>query len=82
MKDPDNQIIALFKPTAQMLAGQIALELGVSRVTIDAHVKKIETSGVISGYTVKLGTEEFRHKVSGWTLISVQANKEDTPSKR
>ena len=37
----------------------------------------METSGVISGYTVKLGTEEFRHKVSGWILISVQANKEE-----
>ena len=77
MKDPDNQIIALFKPNAQMLATQIARELGVSRVTIDAHIKKMETSGIISGYTVKLGTEEFRHKVSGWILISVQANKEE-----
>jgi DNA-binding Lrp family transcriptional regulator len=55
----------------------MARELGVSRVTIDAHIKKMETSGVISGYTVKLGTEDFRHKVSGWILISVQANKEE-----
>ena len=60
-----------------MLVTQMARELGVSRVTIDAHIKKMETSGVISGYTVKLGTEEFRHKVSGWILISVQANKEE-----
>ena len=41
-----------------MLVTQMARELGVSRVTIDAHIKKMETSGVISGYTVKLGTEE------------------------
>ena len=60
-----------------MLVTQMARELSVSRVTIDAHIKKMETSGVISGYTVKLGTEEFRHKVSGWILISVQANKEE-----
>lgn len=60
-----------------MLVTQMARELGVSRVTIDAHIKKMETSGIISGYTVKLGTEEFRHKVSGWILISVQANKEE-----
>ena len=77
MKDLDNQIIALLKRNACMLVTQMARELGVSRVTIDAHEKKMETSGVISGYTVKLGTEEFRHKVSGWILISVQANKEE-----
>ena len=77
MKDLDNQIIALLKRNARMLVTQMARELGVSRVTIDAHIKKMETSGVISGYTVKLGTEEFRHKVSGWNLISVQANKEE-----
>tara|TARA_B100000989_G_scaffold274327_1_gene233072 strand:- start:744 stop:1169 length:426 start_codon:yes stop_codon:yes gene_type:complete len=77
MKDLDNQIIALLKRNARMLVTQMARELSVSRVTIDAHIKKMETSGVISGYTVKLGTEEFRHKVSGWILISVQANKEE-----
>ena len=77
MKDLDNQIIALLKRNARMLITQMARELGVSRVTIDAHIKKMETSGIISGYTVKLGTEEFRHKVSGWILISVQANKEE-----
>ena len=77
MKDLDNQIIALLKRNARMLVTQMARELGVSRVTIDAHIKKMETSGVISGYTVKLGTEEFRHTVSGWILISVQANKEE-----
>jgi DNA-binding Lrp family transcriptional regulator len=77
MKDLDNQIIALLKRNARMLVTQMARELGVSRVTIDAHIKKMETSGVISGYTVKLGTEEFRHKVSGWILISVQANNEE-----
>ena len=77
MKELDNQIIALLKRNARILVTQMARELGVSRVTIDAHIKKMETSGVISGYTVKLGTEEFRHKVSGWILISVQANMEE-----
>ena len=77
MKDLDNQIIALLNRNARMLVTQMARDLGVSRVTIDDHIKKMETSGVISGYTVKLGTEEFRHTVSGWILISVQANKEE-----
>ena len=34
---------------------QMSDELGVSCVTIDSHIKKMESSGVITGYTVTLG---------------------------
>ena len=37
----------------------------------------METSGVITGYTVTLGAEEFRHNVSGWIMIDVSANQEE-----
>ena len=56
---------------------QMSDELGVSCVTIDSHIKKMESSGVITGYTVTLGAEEFRHNVSGWILINVSANEEE-----
>ena len=52
-------------------------ELGVSRVTIDSQIKKMESSGVITGYAVTFGAEEFRHNVSGWILINVSANEEE-----
>ena len=52
-------------------------ELGVSCVTIDYHIKKMESSGVITGYTVTLGAEEFRYIVSGWILINVSAKEEE-----
>ena len=77
MNNLDSQIIALLKRNARMSVTQMAQELAVSRVTIDTHIKKMEQSGVITGYTVKLGTEEFGHKVSGWILISVTANEEE-----
>ena len=77
MNNLDSQIIALLKRNARMSVTQMARELAVSRVTIDTHIKKMEQNGVITGYTVKLGAEEFRHKVSGWILISVTANEEE-----
>lgn len=77
MNDLDARIIALLKRNARMSVTQMSLELGVSRVTIDAHIKKMEASGVITGYTVTLGAEEFRHNVSGWILINVSANEEE-----
>lgn len=77
MNDLDARIIALLKRNARISITQMSFELGVSRVTIDSHIKKMEASGVISGYTVTLGAEEFRHNVSGWILINVAANSEE-----
>ena len=78
MNDLDSRILALLKRNARMSVTQMSHELGVSRVTIDAHIKKMEASGVITGYTVTLGIEEFRHNVSGWIMINVDANLEES----
>ena len=77
MNNLDASIVALLKRNARMSVTQMSHELGVSRVTIDSHIKKMESSGVITGYTVTLGAEEFRHNVSGWILINVRANEEE-----
>ena len=77
MNNLDASIIALLKRNARMSVTQMSHELTVSRVTIDSHIKKMETSGVITGYTVTLGAEEFRHNVSGWIMINVLANEEE-----
>lgn len=82
MHDLDTSIIALLKRNARMSVTQMSHELGVSRVTIDAHIKKMEQSGIITGYTVTLGAEEFRHNVSGWIMITVDANKEEAAIER
>ena len=77
MNNLDASIIALLKRNARISVTQMSHELAVSRVTIDSHIKKMETSGVITGYTVTLGAEEFRHNVSGWIMINVLANEEE-----
>ena len=51
----DAGIVALLKRNARISVTQMSHELGVSRVTIDSHIKKMESSGVITGYTVTLG---------------------------
>lgn len=77
MNDLDLRLVALLKRNARMSVTQMSFELNASRITIDSHIKKLEESGVIKGYTVKLGSEEFRHKISGWILINAEANKEE-----
>lgn len=78
MNELDLRLIALLKRDARMTVTQMSHELNASRITIDSHIKKLEDTGVIKGYTVKLGSEEFRHKISGWILINAEANQEET----
>ncbi|MCH2554618.1 MAG: Lrp/AsnC family transcriptional regulator, partial [SAR116 cluster bacterium] len=49
----------------------------VCRVPIDSHIKKMESSGVITGYRATRGAEEFRHNASAKILINVSANEEE-----
>ena len=51
----DASIVALLKRNARISVTQMSHELGVSRVTIYFQIKKMESSGVITGYTVSLG---------------------------
>ena len=67
-------MVAPLKRNARISVTQMSPEFGESRITIDSQIKKIESSGVITGYTATRGAEEFRHNVSAWVLINVSAN--------
>lgn len=51
-------------------------DLGVSRVTIDSRIKKMEKSGDITGYTVTLGAEDFSEIISSWVMFDIVAKSE------
>ena len=81
LTDTDTKIIGLLKRNARMSITQMSHELGMSRVTIDNHIKKMEADNVIRGYTVMLGSEEFKHRITGWVMISTEANREEAAIK-
>ena len=77
MKTIDQGIIDLLKKDARMTVTKLAAELGVSRITIDNHIKALEQNRIITGYTVCLGNEDFNQRVSGWVMIVASANGEE-----
>ena len=60
-----------------MPISSISQEIGVSRVTVQKKIQKLEENGIITGYTAKLNSDSFSHKVKGWILINAEANKEE-----
>ena len=77
MDDLSLKLLSLLKSDGRMSVTALSQALGVSRLTVDNRIKRLEAEGIIAGYTVLLGTEEFKHKINGWIMINVMANKEE-----
>lgn len=58
LADPlDRQIVTLLQANARASTAELARRLGVARTTVVARLARLEHSGVIVGYTCKLGSE-------------------------
>jgi DNA-binding Lrp family transcriptional regulator len=73
MDDTDRSILALLGADARMSVAQLARRLKVARSTIQARLERLETSGVIGGYTLKLGEAARQGRIRASILVSIEA---------
>jgi DNA-binding Lrp family transcriptional regulator len=69
--DLDRQLISLLQADARMATADLARKLGVARTTVVARLARLERSGVIVGYTVRLGADAARPAVQAHVGITV-----------
>jgi len=55
----------------------LAIDLGVSRATVRSRIEKLQASGMITGFTVRLANDDLTHPVRGITLIKISGNRTD-----
>ena len=67
----DRELIALLQANARESVANLARKLGAARTTVLARIARLESSGVIVGYTVKLGTEAGEQGVQAYVGISI-----------
>lgn len=58
LDDLDRRLIGLLRNDARMPNATLARFLGVSRGTVQNRIARLETAGVILGFTVRLGADE------------------------
>jgi DNA-binding Lrp family transcriptional regulator len=78
LPDRDRQLLALLQENARLSTAELARRLGVSRSTVQGRLERLERSGVIAGYTVRLSDEAIRHQVSAFVLIEVAPKRAQT----
>ncbi len=68
----DRQLITLLQANARESSATLARKLGVARTTVVARLARLESSGVIVGYTTRLGSAAGEAGVQAFVGITVQ----------
>lgn len=72
MDELDSGILALLGADARMSVATLARRLKVARSTIQARLERLETGGVIAGYTVKLGEGARQGRLVASVLLTIE----------
>ena len=74
MDTTDQELLSLLRKDGRSAVATLASKLGVSRGTVTNRITKLEDSGIIVGYTVKLRPEAQVSEISAWMSIAVAGN--------
>ena len=70
----DQEILSLLRQDARLNVATIATKLAVSRGTVTNRIRKLEDTGVIVGYTVRLRPDTRPNEIHAWMSIAVEGN--------
>lgn len=71
LEDVDQRIVDALSADARQPVAAIARKLGLARSTVQERIVRLERSGVIAGYTVRLGPAAAGRAVTAHVAITV-----------
>ncbi|MBU2956365.1 Lrp/AsnC family transcriptional regulator [Paracoccus sp. 1_MG-2023] len=71
MDDLDRNIIALLSGDARMSLAVLARRLKVARSTAQTRLERLEASGAIAGYTLRLGEQAREGRIRATVLLEI-----------
>jgi DNA-binding Lrp family transcriptional regulator len=72
MDDLDQHLLARLRENARAPVAELARSLGLSRTTVQSRLARLERSGVIAGYSVKLAESEAARTLHAYVLLTVE----------
>ncbi len=70
----DHQLLGLLRQDARLSVAVLATKLGTSRGTITNRIRKLEDTGVIVGYTVRVRPDIQTNEIKAWMNVEVEGN--------
>lgn len=74
MDDIDRQLIALLRANARATIASLARQLRVARGTVQNRMARLERTGIIAGYGVRLRPQTDLPRVSAQMTVEVEGN--------
>lgn len=68
----DQKLLALLRENARAPTAALARRLGLSRTTVQSRLDRLERSGVVVGYSVRLSAAHERGAVHAYMMITVK----------
>jgi DNA-binding Lrp family transcriptional regulator len=72
MDDLDRSMLAALGADARISVATLARRLKVARSTVQARLERLESTGVIAGYTVKLGEAARQARIRATVLLTIE----------
>ena len=77
MEDTDRQLIGLLRNNARASVASLAKALGVARGTVQNRMSRLEATGTIVGYTVRLKPDVEEQRMRALMTVAVEGNQQD-----
>ncbi|WP_099826190.1 Lrp/AsnC family transcriptional regulator [Oceaniglobus indicus] len=71
MDELDQRLLAALAADSSTSTSRLARRFKVARSTVQARIERLERTGVIGGYTVKLGRAITRTRIRATVLVSI-----------
>ena len=71
MDDIDRKLIDALRENARRPVADLARALGLSRTTVQSRLERLERSGGITGYTVRVSEASERGQIHAYVLITL-----------
>ena len=81
MDDTDRRLIALLRNDARASVASLAKKLAVARGTVQNRMARLESSGIIVGYTVRLKPDVEEQRIRAFMTVSVEGTQLDAVMK-
>lgn len=72
MDEKDAELLRLLASNARMPVASLAKRLGLARSTVQARLDRLEVTGVIAGYTLRLGEAARTRRIRATVLLEVE----------
>ena len=71
MDDLDRRLLDALRDNARAPTAALARKLALSRTTVQSRLERLEQSGVITGYTVRLSDGHERGQIHAYVMMTV-----------